>query len=134
MKLIRFVAAIGLAALAFLPIQARAQVQCRQTAVYDASTNGSTKLVTGQATPRVSICGFSLMWGGTATVKLVTGTGTACATNEAAITPAYSGVAQTVLSDSSPAWRGLTADPGLDVCIKTSAGVAVQMQLFYVQN
>lgn len=113
---------------------ARAQVYCRQTAIYDAATNGSTKLITGLPASSVRICGFNLFSAGTATVKLVTGTGTACATNEVAITPAYSLTTQTGIADSSDSWRGLLAAAGLDVCIKTSAGVAVQMQLFYLQN
>lgn len=132
MRMLRMVA-LAVLALAFLPLQAQAQTQdCRQTAIYDASTNGSTKLVTGAAAPSITICGFHIVWGGTATVKLVTGTGTACATNETAITPAYSGVAQTVL----PALMtpGLFAAAGLDLCIKTSAGVAVQAFLSYVQR
>lgn len=109
-------------------------IDCRQSVVYDASTSGSTKLITGQSTNQVHICGFNLWAAGIATVKLVTGTGTACATSETAITPAYSLTAQTGVTDSSPYYRGLLAAQGLDVCIKTSAGVAVQMQLFYVQK
>lgn len=109
-------------------------LDCRSTAVYDASTNGSTVLVTGNAVSSIRVCGFNLWAAGTATVKLVTGTGVACATNETAITPAYSLTTQTGVPDSSPFWRGLLAGPGLDLCIKTSAGVAVQMQLYYVRN
>lgn len=112
---------------------AHAQTDCRQTAVYDASTNGSTVLITGRSTADVRICGFNLWAAGTATVKLVTGTGTTCGTNETAITPAYSLTTQTGVADSSSVWRGLRASAGLDVCIKTSAGVAVQMQIYYRQ-
>jgi hypothetical protein len=112
---------------------AHAQINCRQTVLYDASTNGSTKLITGVSTANVRICGFNIWAGGTATVKLVTGTGTNCATNEAAITPAYSLTTQTGVADSAGVWRGLLAASGLDVCIKTSAGVAVQAQLYYLQ-
>lgn len=118
---------------ALLSIPAQAQNDCRQTALYDASTNGSTVLVTGRSTANVRICGFNIWAAGTATVKLVTGTGVACATNETAITPAYSLTTQTGVTDSATYWRGLLAGAGLDVCIKTSAGVAVQAQIYYRQ-
>lgn len=107
---------------------------CNSSVVYDASTNGSTALVTGAATFEIFVCGYTLVGGGTATVKLVQGTGTACATGETAITPAYSLVAQTVVSDSAPQWRGLRVPAGKDLCIKTSAGVAVQAIVYFVQK
>ncbi len=128
-KLLLLLALLGLWA-----FPAEAQVYCRQTVVYDASTNGTTKLVTGAAATAIRLCGFNIWAAGTATVKLVTGTGTACATNETAITPAYSLVTQTGIADSANIWRGLLVAPGLDLCIKTSAGVAVQGQFYYVQN
>lgn len=110
------------------------EVTCRQTAVYDASTNGSTVLKTGVATANIYICGFNIWAAGTATVKLVYGTGTACATGETAITPAYSLVTQTGIADGSGIWRGLLVPVGNDLCIKTSAGVAVQAQAYFVQR
>ena len=123
---------VTLAALLLLGSPVRAQqLDCNQTLLYDASTNGSTQLLTAQTGRSIYICGYTIVWGGTATVKLVNGTGTACATNEAAVTPAYSGVAQTVVSDSSSFWRGLVVTPGVNLCIKTSAGVAVQALVFY---
>lgn len=134
MKFIRsFLICAALLAASVVPALAQG-VDCRQSVVYDASTNGSTRLIVGQATRYVYICGMNLWAAGTATVKLVTGTGSACATNEVAITPAYSLTTQTGITDSSPFWRGLMAGPGLDVCIKTSAGVAVQGQLYFVQK
>ena len=125
--------AIGVAALVAVPAMAQ-EIACRSTALYDASTNGSTKLITGLSTQQVRICGFNFWAAGTTTVKLVTGTGTNCGTGEAALTPAYSLTTQTGIPDSSSGWRGMLADRGLDVCIKTSAGVAVQAQIYYVQN
>ena len=115
-------------------LPAHAQIGCNQTLVYDAATNGSTELLVGVATKQIYICGFSLWAGGTATVKLVKGTGTACATNEVAITPAYSLVTQTGFTDSSPVWRGLRVEGASNLCIKTSAGVAVQAQVYYAQR
>jgi hypothetical protein len=129
----RIVALFALIAGLLLAAPAQAQQDCRQTAVYDASTNGSTALVTGRTTANIRICGFNIWAAGTATVKLVYGTGTACATGETAITPAYSLTTQTGIADSATYWRGMFVPAGNDLCIKTSAGVAVQAQIYFRQ-
>lgn len=110
------------------------EITCRSTALYDASTNGSTVLVTGVTTSNIYVCGFNLFGAGTATVKLVYGTGTTCGTGETAITPAYSLVAQAGVADGSPIYRGLLVPAGRDLCIKTSAGVAIQAQIYFAQR
>lgn len=133
MKLFRLAAALAVLILGCGVATAQG-VDCRSSVVYDASTNGSTKLVTGASTKTVYVCGFTLMAGGTVNVSLVYGTGTNCATGETAATPAFQMVAQTNITDSSVFWRGLSAPIGKDLCIKTSAGVAVQAILYYVQR
>lgn len=110
------------------------EVTCRNSVPYDASTNGSTLLVTGISTANIYICGYTIVGGGTATVKLVHGTGTACATGETALTPAWPVVAQSVVPDNSSIYRGLLVPAARDLCIKTSAGVAITAQIFYVQR
>jgi hypothetical protein len=109
-------------------------VSCPSSAIYDASTNGATKLVTGLSTRTITICGYQLFAGGTASVSLVSGTGTNCGSNQAAVTPAYPLVAQTGVADQSPVFRGLQVGRSLDLCIKTSAGVAVQGVVYYSQE
>lgn len=106
---------------------------CNAVAQYDASTNGATKLISGVSGKNIYICGFSLMAGGTVTVTLQGGTGTTCGTNTTKITPGYPMVAQTHIEDTSPFYRGLSPAAGADVCINTSAGVAVQANILYGQ-
>lgn len=130
---------IALAAIALLALLSPAfaqsgPVSCPSSAIYDASTNGATKLVTGLSTRNIYICGYQLFAGGTASVSLVTGTGTNCATSQAAVTPAYPLIAQTGVADQSPVFRGLAVGRSLDLCIKTSAGVAVQGVVYYSQE
>lgn len=106
---------------------------CNSSAIYDASTNGATKIISGVAADRVFICGFDLFAAGTVNVKLVSGTGTNCASSTANITPAFEFTAQTGLVDPAAYWRGLTPAPlGNDVCISTSAGVPVQAIVYYL--
>lgn len=133
MKMLRLAAFAAFAFIAALVGPAHA-LDCTQSTFYDASTSGATKLISGIATQRVFICGYTLVGGGTATVKFETGTGTNCATNETAITPAYTMVSGTVIPDNPGVFAGLVAGPALDFCIKTSAGVAIQALIYYKQQ
>lgn len=131
---------LALAALVTLTGAAQAQVAesstyaCTQSAIYDASTNGSTKLATGVANKQIYVCGFVLFGGGTASVKLIYGTGGTCGTGAHAITPAFAIVAQSSLVDHQTYYAGLTPVPASnDLCINTSAGVAIQAIVYYTQ-
>jgi hypothetical protein len=132
MKMIRFL--VLALAVSFCANTALAEVGCNQSLVYDASSSGAVKLLSGVSTARTFICGYNIWGAGTTTVKLEYGTGTACATGETALTPAFSVTAQNGPSDSSWAWRGLTAPPGADLCINMGSGVAVQAIIYYTQQ
>lgn len=106
-------------------------VQCDQKAIYDASTSGSTELVALTAARSIYICGKVLFSAGTVNVKLIYGTGTACATGSANLTPAYQLTAQVGLVDASPFYRGSKTASANALCINTSAGVAVQAEVYY---
>jgi hypothetical protein len=122
-------------------------VACDKAVLYDASTSGSTQLVAISASTHVYICGFTLFSAGTVNVGLIAGTGTACAsaasgannvgTSGAAakLTPAYQLVAQTGLKEPSPT-HGYLIDAGSAnaVCLNTSAGIAVQFEMYYSQR
>lgn len=133
---------LALAALAWLtapaaandPVYPSQMVGCVQSAKYDASTNGATKLVTGNSTQRIYVCGWNVVAAGTVNVSLVYGTGGTCGTGQTAITPAYQWTAQTGMVDHPPFWSGLTPVPASnDLCLLTSAGVAVQAVVYYAQ-
>jgi len=109
-------------------------IYCNQSSIYDAATNGTTRLITAKTNKQVLICGFVLFGGGTANVGLVSGTGTNCGTNQANVTPKFPLAAQSGVSDQAAAWRGLQVSSGLDICIKTSAGVAVQGVIYFNQD
>jgi hypothetical protein len=126
---------LALALICGLVSQACAQwqtnaVPCSAAAIYDASTNGSTQLVTANETGGIQVCGYILFGGGTANVKLIYGTGTACATGTVNLTPAFALVAQAQVNDTSPFFRGLYVPPGNNLCINTSAGVAIQAVVY----
>jgi hypothetical protein len=109
------------------------QIGCGATAIYDASTSGNTQLVALQSSQTIYVCGYSIMASGTVNVRLVTGTGTACATDEASVTPAWQLTAQAGLVDGSPIYRGMKSAVSSALCIETSGAVAVQAVVYYTQ-
>lgn len=108
-------------------------IACGSSVVYDASTNGATQLVALASSQKVYVCGYSIFSAGTVNVELDYGTGTACATGNTKMTPAFQLTAQTGVVDGSPFYRGLATIASNELCIKTSAGVAVQAIVYYTQ-
>lgn len=110
------------------------QVQCTNTAIYDASTNGATKLVSGLTGKSIYICGFDFYGAGTGNVSLQEGTGTNCGTGTSTITPAFQLKTQDGIVDNPGIYTGLhTVIAGDALCINSSAGVAIQAIVYYTQ-
>jgi hypothetical protein len=142
-KLIALATALALAAL--VP-SARAQqgtapnpdllTACNQAVTYDASTNGATLLVASSGTARIYVCGWNFWAAGTVNVDLVYGTQVTnpCDTGATKITPAFQFTAQTGEIDHPPVYQGIKPVPNGDqLCINTSAGVAVQAVVYFAQ-
>ena len=109
-------------------------ISCDKSAIYDASTTGSTQMVAISGSTTIYICGYSIFVGGTATnVKFVYGTGSNCATSPANITPAYQLVANTGIVDGSLFFRGLKTIASQALCINASGANAVQAIVYYTQ-
>jgi hypothetical protein len=108
-------------------------IQCNSSAIYDASTNGSTELVALSSGRIIYVCGYSILAGGTVNVKLIYGTSTNCSGGPTAITPAFQLTAQVGLVDGSPFARGLKTAVSNALCINTSAGTATQAIVYYAQ-
>jgi len=109
------------------------QIGCTDTAVYDASTSGNTELVALTSNQVIYVCGYTIFSAGTVNVRLVTGTGTACATGEASVTPAFQLTSQTGAVDGSPVYRGLKSATSGALCLETSGAVAVQALVYYTK-
>lgn len=106
---------------------------CNNVAIFSASTSGATEMVALKTDQIVYVCGYKLLAGGTVNVKLVDGTGTACATGTGDITPNWVLSAQAGIADSSPTWRGMRTRPGRALCINLSGAVTVGMEVYYAQ-
>ncbi len=122
-------------------------IACTQSKIYDASTNGNTELVAISGSTNIFVCGYELFAAGTVNVSLVAGTGTACASAisgtpstgtsgaAAALTPAWQFTTQTGKLSAFPTHGYLIATgTGNALCLKTSAGQAVQAQVWYAQR
>ena len=122
------------------------EIACTNSKIYDASTNGNTELVAISGTTTVYVCGYTIFAAGTVNVSLVAGTGTACASAAsgtpstgtsgaaAGLSPAYQLTAQTGKeSRASHGWLYSTGSANA-LCLKTSAGVAVQAEVWYRQE
>jgi hypothetical protein len=109
------------------------QLTCNQNVKYDASTSGSTRLFTANATSpnQVYICGYLINVGPAINVGFTYGTGTNCGTGTTALTPVYVLPIAGQIFDDAGIWHGLTVPAGKDLCISTSAGTAVQAIVYY---
>jgi hypothetical protein len=108
-------------------------IGCGSSAIYDASTSGSTQLVALQSSQTIYICGYTIMASGTVNVNLRYGTGSNCATSPSNIVPAFQLTAQTGAVDGSAFYRGLKTAASNALCINTSGAVAVQAIVYYTQ-
>lgn len=100
----------------------------------NATASGNTELVALTADDIVYICGYNFMSSGAADVRLVYGTGTACATGETGITGLYPLIAQTgiaVPNGGAVQAKGAVSNA---VCIESSATVNVRGLLSYVKE
>jgi hypothetical protein len=105
--------------------------------VYDASTIGATQVqAAATAGPaRVSVCSWIVTTNAAVSVGLVYGTGVNCAIGQVKLTPAYQFLATTSgiagFNDGSNQWRGMQVPAGNNLCVNTSAAVAVQVQIYW---
>jgi hypothetical protein len=122
-------------------------IVCDKSIIYDTNTNGATQLVAISGSTHVYVCGYELFAAGTVNVSLIAGTGSACASAvsgtpstgntgaSAKLTPAWEFTTQTGKLSAYPT-HGWLIDAGSAnaLCLNTSAGVAVQAQVFYSQR
>lgn len=114
--------------------QQAGSIYCSQNVAYDGTANGATRVFTATVgSGRMAyICGYQINVGGTATnVQLRYGTGTNCGTGTINITPLWVLPIAGKVTDDSAFFRGLLVPAGNDVCVFTSAGNAVQAQIYY---
>ena len=117
--------------------QAETISRCRSEGVssvaIDVASTGNNELVALTAGQQVHVCGFVLEGGGTVEAQFITGTGTACATDEANLTGNFPLIIQTVISvpnTGATQFKGATASA---LCLELSGNVAVDGVMQYVK-
>jgi len=115
-------------------------LNCDNTAIYDASTNGSTQLVALTSSQTIYVCGYQISQSTTTavSVNLRYGTGTNCATSPSNITPSYPLQAATSTGPigmvvMTPGFTGLKTAASNALCINTNAAVSVQAIVWYAK-
>ncbi len=115
-------------------------LNCDNTAVYDASTNGSTQLVALTSGQTIYVCGYqiSTSQSSAVNVNLRYGTGTNCATGATNITPSYplqaaASTGPIGLVVMTPGFTGLKTAASNALCINTNAAVSVQAIVWYTK-
>jgi hypothetical protein len=115
-------------------------LNCDNTAVYDAGTNGSTQLVALTSGQTIYVCGFQISTSQSTSVNvnLRYGTGTNCATGATNITPSYA--LQAAASTGpigmvvmTPGFTGLKTAASNALCINTNAAVNVDALVWYTK-
>lgn len=106
---------------------------CDHHTFYDASDNGSIKVVSGVSGKKTYVCGYILGVGGTATnLNLAEGTGSNCGSSNVQLTPAWQLAANSTTGADTSTWNGFsTAVAGDDLCVNASAGNSHQLEIWY---
>lgn len=108
-------------------------ITCNSSVKIDTASSGNVELVAATSGETVYVCGYELIAGGTVSVQWITGTGTACATNEFDESGAMPLVANSGLVSRSPFWTGLSGGASDAFCIELSAAVQVSGILYYTK-
>lgn len=113
---------------------------CTGHAIYSNTTNGNTELVALSGSTVIYVCQYLITTSQTTavSVRLVRGTGSACATNETSMTPTFvlQAPASTGPVGVNPSIGGHTGHKtaaGDALCIETNQAVAVQAEVWYAQ-
>lgn len=104
------------------------------TVAITGTINGNSELVALTSNQTIYLCGYNFIAGGTANVRLVYGTGTACATGETGITGLYPLIAQTGINAGFGGAVIAKAAISNAVCIETSASITVGGMVQYVKG
>lgn len=111
-------------------------VACTNVAVIDTAASGNTQLVALSGSTVIYICSYIITAEATVDVRLVRGTGTACATGETSITGTFAFSTTTgLLGVSRGSGLGMITkgNAGDAVCIETSGAVQINGEITYAQ-
>jgi len=110
-----------------------APIICGDSVAINTASSGNTELVALTSSETVYVCGYTVVASGTVNVSFITGTGTACATGETALTGAMNLLAGGGVAEGSSFFRGMKGLASNAFCIKLSGAVQVSGILYYTK-
>lgn len=113
-----------------------APIFCSSTARLNMTTATTTEIVALSGATHVYVCSYAIKVGGAANVKLVSGTGSNCATSQADISTTWKWAAADAGINRDGGGGNVvsrTNDPGDAVCVTSSAAVNVDVEVSYAQ-
>jgi hypothetical protein len=108
-------------------------VVSQKSAAIAISTATTTELIALKASQAIAVTSFNVIAAGTGNIQLVYGTGTACATGQAAVTGNYNLIAQAGLAIGDGVAPILILPPGNALCAITSQAVGMAGSVSYAQ-
>lgn len=107
---------------------------CTDSVAISTASSGNTQLVALTSGETVYVCGYMMVGAAAVDVQFITGTGSACATDETDLTGLMSiAAAGGGMADSSPFYRGLKSAVSSAFCIELSGNVQVSGILYYTK-
>ena len=108
-------------------------VACDSSAPLSLSTATTTQIVALVSGKAVYVCAFVLNGGGATTAKLVSGTGTNCATGQVSLTPAFTMASGTNVATGGGLGYVAKTAAGNALCVTNSAAAAVNVFVSFTQ-
>jgi len=109
---------------------------CTSSAFLNMTTATTTQIVALSGSTHVYVCSYAIHVGGAADVKLVSGTGSNCATSQADTSTTYDFAVADAGINRAGAGGGVvsrTNDAGDALCVTSSAAVDVDVEVSYAQ-
>jgi len=111
-------------------------VACNNVAIINTAASGNTQLVAISSTTTIYVCSYVITAEATVDVRLVKGTGTACATDEESVTGTFAFSTTTgLLGVSRGSGLGMITktDAADALCIETSGAIQINGEVTYAQ-
>ena len=109
-------------------------VACNSSQQIAVTTQGTVQVIAAVAGKSIYVCGFVLNSGGSTTVQLVQGQGSACATGKTNLTPAFKMANGSTVTMGGSVGQVLRSSVGGALCMTTTSNPDVGVLIVYVQR
>ncbi len=107
---------------------------CTSSQQMSVTAQGTVQVVGSATGKSIYVCGFVINSGGSTTVQLVQGQGSACATGKTNLTPAFKMTNGTTVTVGGAVGQVLKAAAGSALCMTTTSNPDVGVLVLYTQR